>query len=64
VHLETGGHPADLDRGLLVETVHLIKELEQDSLNFSIRSSLGIESFRSDSIDFIDKDDTGRVLSS
>jgi hypothetical protein len=58
------GETADLDRGLLVETVHLIKELKQDSLNFSIRSSLGVESFRSDSIDFIYKDDTGRVLSS
>jgi hypothetical protein len=56
--------PAHLDRGLLVETVHLIKELKQDSLNFSIRSSLCIESLRGDSIDFVDKDDTWRVLSS
>lgn len=53
---------ADLDGSLLVETVHLIEEFEEDTLYFSIRSCLSIESFRSDGIDFIDKNDTRRVF--
>lgn len=33
----------DLDRRSLVETVHLIQQLQQNSLHFSVSAGLGVE---------------------
>ena len=46
----------------LVETVHLVQQLEEDTLDFSISASLRVESLGSDSIDFINEDDCWRVF--
>lgn len=53
-----------LDGRLLIESVHLIEQLKQDTLNFAIRPGLRVKSLRRDGIDLIDKDDTRRVLAS
>ncbi|GMS94907.1 hypothetical protein PENTCL1PPCAC_17082, partial [Pristionchus entomophagus] len=59
--LSVRGHD-HLDIGRLVESVHLIEQLEQDTTDLSISSSLGIESLRGDGINLINEDDRGRVL--
>ena len=51
-----------LDVGGLVEAVHLVEQLEKNSLNFSIGAGLSVKTFRRDSIDFVDEDDGGTVL--
>ena len=51
-----------LDVGGLVEAVHLVEQLEKNSLNFTIGAGLSVKTFRRDSIDFVDEDDGGTVL--
>ena len=48
---------AHLDIARLVEAVHLVKEFQQDTLNLSVSTCLGIETFRGDGIDLINEDD-------
>jgi hypothetical protein len=52
----------DLDVASLIEPIHLVQQLQQDSLYLSVGTSLRIETFRSDRIDLVDKDDRGRVF--
>ena len=59
--LPVGGHD-DLDVGGLIEAVHLVKELQKDSLNFPVSSGLGVKTLCSDGINLIDEDDGGGVL--
>ena len=54
--LSVGSHD-DFHIHSLVETVHLVQQLEEDTLNFSISTGLRIESLGGDSIDFINEDD-------
>jgi hypothetical protein len=51
-----------LDVGGLIKTVHLVQQLEQDSLNFSISSGLSVESLGCNGVDFINENDSWRVL--
>jgi hypothetical protein len=52
-----------LDVACLVESVHLVEKLKQDSLNLTVRTSLSIETLRRNGIDFVNEDDCWRVLS-
>lgn len=51
------GWGTHLDIASLVETIHLIEEFKQDSLNFTISTCLCIETLCRDSVDFVDKND-------
>jgi len=46
----------------LVETIHLIQELEQNTLDLPIGTSLSIKTFCCDSVNFVNKDNGGGVL--
>ena len=59
--LPVGGHD-DLDVGRLVESVHLVEELEQDALNFPVGAGLRVETLRRDRVDLVDEDDGWGVL--
>ena len=48
---------AHLDIASLVEAIHLVEEFQQDTLNLSVSTCLGIETFRGDGIDLINEDD-------
>ena len=54
-----GGHD-DFDVDGLIESVHLIEELQKNSLDFSVGAGLSVESLRRDGIDFVDEDDRWR----
>ena len=41
----------------LIEAVHLIEKLEEDSLDFSVGASLGVKTFRRDRVDLVNEDD-------
>ena len=47
---------------MLIETIHLIEQLKQNTLHFPIRAGLRIEPLRSNGVHLIDEDDAGRVL--
>jgi hypothetical protein len=47
---------------LLVETVHLVEQLQEDTLHLSIRARLRVESLRRNRVDLVNEDDTRRVL--
>lgn len=51
-----GGHD-DFDFGVGVETVQLIEEFEHSSLDFFLSSGVGVVSFCTDGINFINEDD-------
>mmetsp|Transcript_13011 Transcript_13011/g.21320 ORF Transcript_13011/g.21320 Transcript_13011/m.21320 type:complete len:381 (+) Transcript_13011:45-1187(+) len=53
----------NLDIGSLIEPIHLIQQLQQDTLHLTIGPSLGIETFGGNGINFINKDNTGGVFS-
>lgn len=53
-----------LDVASLVESVHLVEKLKQDTLNLTVRPRLRVESLRCDGIDLVDEDDRRRILSS
>ena len=61
--MSVGGHD-DFDVGGLIEAVHLIKQLQQNTLDFSICACLGVEPLGGYGIDFINEDDGGGVFSS
>jgi hypothetical protein len=52
----------DFDIASLVEPIHLVQQLQQNSLYLPIGTRLRVETFRSDRIDLVDKDDRGRVF--
>lgn len=52
----------DLDVGSLVETVHLVEQLQQNTLDFTIGTSLGIETLGGDGVNLIDENNGWRVL--
>lgn len=52
-----------LDVCTLIESIHLIQQLEQNPLNLSIRSGLSIESLGGDGVDLVDEYDGGSILS-
>ena len=41
----------------LVEAVHLVEELEQNPLHFSVRASLAVKALGSNGVNFVDEDD-------
>ena len=51
--MSVGGHD-DFDVGGLVEAVHLVEEFEEDTLDFSVGTGLGVETFGGDGVDFVD----------
>ena len=51
-----GGHD-DFDVDGLIEAVHLIEELQEDTLHFSVGAGLGVETLRCDGVDLVDEDD-------
>lgn len=57
-----GGHD-NLDICRLVESVHLGEEFDEDSLDLTICSRLGVVSLGGDGVDLIYKNNTGRVIS-
>ncbi|KAG9859468.1 26S protease-like protein regulatory subunit 6B, partial [Aureobasidium melanogenum] len=58
-----GGHD-DLDVTGLIETIHLVEQLEQDTLNLSIGTGLSIETFGGNGVNLVDEDDARTVLAS
>lgn len=58
-----GGHD-DLDVGSLIEPIHLVEQLQQNSLHFSVGTSLGVESLCGNSVDLVDEDDRWGILAS
>jgi len=56
-----GGHD-DFDVDGLIEAVHLIEELQEDSLHFSVGAGLSVESLRRDRVDLVDEDDRWRIF--
>jgi len=59
-----GGGCTHLNIRPLIESIHLIQQLQQNPLNLSVGSGLSIESLGSDGVDLVDEDDGGSVLSS
>ena len=51
-----------LDVGGLIEAVHLVEQLQKDSLDFSIGAGLSVETFGGDGVDLVDEDDGRAVL--
>ena len=51
-----GGHD-DFDVDGLIKSVHLIEELQEDTLDFSVGAGLSVESLRRDRVDLVDEDD-------
>lgn len=56
-----GGHD-DLDVGRLVETVHLVEELEENTLHLAIGTGLRVKTLGGDGVNLVDKNDGRRVL--
>ena len=52
----------NLDVHGLVEAVHLLEELDKDTLDLSIGTGIGIVSFCCDCVNFINKDNRGRIF--
>ena len=52
----------DLDVDCLIKSVHLVQQLQENPLNLSIRTRLGVKSLRGDGVDLIYEDDGWRVL--
>ena len=59
--VSVGGHD-DLDVDRLIESVHLVQQLQENSLDLAIGAGLRVETLRRDGVDLIDEDDSGRVL--
>jgi len=51
-----------LDVGGLIEPVHLVEQLKEDSLHLAVSAGLSVESLGRDGVDLIDEDDRGTVL--
>lgn len=58
------GRHDDLDVTTIIETIKLVQQLQHGALNLTLASRGGIVSLGTDSIDLVDKDDTGSVLGS
>jgi len=56
-----GGHNT-FDVNVLIETIHLLEKLNQNSLNFSICTGICIKSFCSNSIDLINENNRGSIF--
>lgn len=48
----------------LIEAIHLVQELQQDTLNLPVGTSLCIKPLRRNGINLINEDDGGSILSS
>ena len=59
--LPVGGHD-DLDVCRLVESVHLVEQLEEDALHLPVGAGLRVETLRRDRVDLVDEDDGWGVL--
>mmetsp|Transcript_6056 Transcript_6056/g.18332 ORF Transcript_6056/g.18332 Transcript_6056/m.18332 type:complete len:476 (-) Transcript_6056:96-1523(-) len=56
-----GGHN-HLDVHGLIEPVHLVQQLHQDSLDLPVCASLRVKPCRGDGVDLVDEDDRGGIL--
>lgn len=61
-HTNGTGNSIHLDVGALVETVHLIKQLQQNTLHFSVCAGLRVEPLGGDSVDLVDEHHAGGVF--
>ena len=53
---------ADLDVASLVKAIHLVQQLGQDPLDFTVAAGLCVKSICRDGVDFVDEDDSGGVF--
>ena len=53
-----------LDIARLVEPIHLVQQLEQDTLHLTVSTRLRVEPLRGDGVNLVDEDNGGRVLPS
>ena len=51
-----------LDIARLVEPVHLVQQLEQDTLHLTVSTCLRVEPLRGDGVNLVNEDNTWRML--